>query len=217
MDQEPTLDSNLQPTLFPETILAPAPIHPNCVRFASNPVDRGSGGVWIVDLGYQRLISMTVFQLPDLLHLLSPTNLDPLLSINGTSPLLSLTTPPSLSLLTSPAVSNSYDFPKEYTIGIRQFVSLRKPRQNSTSLPLVCDPEEYDFGTPNTVPEDRAVFFVMATTEKNLQDESFEFSQGAHDLSGLKYVAFGLGNKTYEHYAVISQYVDTALEKMGAT
>lgn len=38
-DLEPTFDSNPQPTIFPETILTPAPIHPNRVRFASNPVE----------------------------------------------------------------------------------------------------------------------------------------------------------------------------------
>ncbi|KAJ3928560.1 MAG: hypothetical protein NXY57DRAFT_1041537, partial [Lentinula lateritia] len=43
----------------------------------------------------------------------------------------------------------------------------------------------------------------------NLQDESFEFSKGAHDLYGLKYVVFGLGNKAFEHYNVISQYMAT--------
>ncbi|KAJ3875438.1 hypothetical protein F5051DRAFT_454575 [Lentinula edodes] len=39
LDLEPTLDSSPQPTLSPEIILAPAPIHPNRVRFASNPVE----------------------------------------------------------------------------------------------------------------------------------------------------------------------------------
>ncbi|KAE9407401.1 putative cytochrome P450 oxidoreductase [Gymnopus androsaceus JB14] len=94
---------------------------------------------------------------------------------------------------------------------------------------LVCDPEEYDFETLDTVPEDCAVIFVMATygegeptdnavqLMQNLQDEDFEFSKGGRDLSGLKYVVFGLGNKTYEHYNVIAKYADEALAKMGAT
>jgi NADPH-ferrihemoprotein reductase len=94
---------------------------------------------------------------------------------------------------------------------------------------LVCDPEEYDFETLDCVPEDCAVIFVMATygegeptdnavqLMQNLQDDSFEFSKGGRDLSGLKYVVFGLGNKTYEHYNVISKYTDEALAKMGAT
>ncbi|KAJ3710527.1 flavoprotein-like protein [Lentinula raphanica] len=53
-------------------------------------------------------------------------------------------------------------------------------------------------------PTDNAVQLMQ-----NLQDDSFEFSKGGWDLSGLKY--------TYEHYNVISKYVDNALAKMGAT
>ncbi|KAJ3752364.1 hypothetical protein EV360DRAFT_88815 [Lentinula raphanica] len=95
--------------------------------------------------------------------------------------------------------------------------------------PRPRDPEEYDFETLDTVPEDCAVFFVMATygegeptdnafqLMQNLQDDSLEFSKGRWDLSGLKYVVHGLGNKTYEHYNVTSKYADNSLEKMGAT
>ncbi|KNZ73034.1 NADPH--cytochrome P450 reductase [Termitomyces sp. J132] len=94
---------------------------------------------------------------------------------------------------------------------------------------LVCDPEEYDFENLDQLPEDCAAFFVMATygegeptdnavqLMQNLQDESFEFSNSEHKLPGLKYVVFGLGNKTYEHYNSIGRAVDTELTKMGAT
>ncbi|KAI0304400.1 NADPH-dependent cytochrome P450 oxidoreductase [Multifurca ochricompacta] len=94
---------------------------------------------------------------------------------------------------------------------------------------LVCDPEEYDFENLDQIPEDCAAIFVMATygegeptdnavqLMQNLSDESFEFSQGQHRLDGLKYVVFGLGNRTYEHYNVISKQVDEHLTKMGAT
>nr|BBN60754.1 putative cytochrome P450 reductase [Hericium erinaceus] len=93
---------------------------------------------------------------------------------------------------------------------------------------LVCDPEEYDFENLDQLPEDSAAIFVMATygegeptdnavqLMQNLADESFEFSNGQHRLDGLKYVVFGLGNRTYEHYNVISQQVDEHLTKMGA-
>ena len=93
---------------------------------------------------------------------------------------------------------------------------------------LVCDPEEYDFENLDQLPEDCAAFFVMATygegeptdnavqLMQNLTDDSFEFSNGEHKLQGLKYVVFGLGNKTYEHYNLIGRQVDSALEKMGA-
>lgn len=93
---------------------------------------------------------------------------------------------------------------------------------------LVCDPEEYDFETLDQIPEDCCVFFVMATYGEgeptdnavtlcqNLSDESFEFSNGEHKLPDLKYVVFGLGNRTYEHYNLISRNVDRDLSKMGA-
>ncbi|KAJ7465321.1 putative cytochrome P450 oxidoreductase [Mycena latifolia] len=93
---------------------------------------------------------------------------------------------------------------------------------------LVCDPEEYDFENLDQLPTDCAVFFVMATygegeptdnavqLMQNLQDDSFEFTNGEHKLDGVKYVVFSLGNKTYEHYNLIGRQVDTALTKMGA-
>jgi NADPH-ferrihemoprotein reductase len=93
---------------------------------------------------------------------------------------------------------------------------------------LVCDPEEYDFENLDEIPEDCAVFFVVATygegeptdnavtLMQNLTDESFEFSNGQHKLEGMKYVVFGLGNKTYEHYNEIARKVDSELTKMGA-
>ncbi|KAF6757575.1 cytochrome P450 oxidoreductase [Ephemerocybe angulata] len=92
---------------------------------------------------------------------------------------------------------------------------------------LVCDPEEYDFENLDQLPEDCAAFFVMATygegeptdnavqLMQNLEDDSFEFTNGGRDLTGLKYVVFGLGNKTYEHYNVIGRRVDASLSKMG--
>ncbi|KAG9035881.1 NADPH-cytochrome P450 reductase [Tulasnella sp. JGI-2019a] len=93
---------------------------------------------------------------------------------------------------------------------------------------LVCDPEEYDFENLDQLPEDCAVIFCMATygegeptdnavqLMQNMADESFTFSNGAHELPSLKYVVFGLGNRTYEHYNVISKQIDEHLTKMGA-
>ncbi|KAJ7070023.1 putative cytochrome P450 oxidoreductase [Mycena amicta] len=94
---------------------------------------------------------------------------------------------------------------------------------------LVCDPEEYDFENLDQLPENSAVFFVMATygegeptdnavqLMQNLHDESFEFSNGQHSLEGIKYVVFALGNKTYEHYNLIGRQVDEYVAKMGGT
>ncbi|KAI0667595.1 cytochrome P450 oxidoreductase [Trametes maxima] len=104
----------------------------------------------------------------------------------------------------------------------------KEAKQKFGLASLVCDPEEYDFENLDQIPEDCCVFFVMATYGEgeptdnavtlcqNLSDDSFEFSNGEHKLPGLKYVVFGLGNKTYEHYNLISRNVDADLEKMGA-
>ncbi|KAI8986083.1 cytochrome P450 oxidoreductase [Trametes punicea] len=104
----------------------------------------------------------------------------------------------------------------------------KEAKQKFGLASLVCDPEEYDFENLDQVPEDCCVFFVMATYGEgeptdnavtlcqNLSDDSFEFSKGEHKLPGLKYVVFGLGNKTYEHYNAIARNVDAELQKMGA-
>jgi len=93
---------------------------------------------------------------------------------------------------------------------------------------LVCDPEEYDFDNLDQLPSNCAVFFVLATygegeptdnavhLMQHLSDPSFEFSSGAHSLPGTKYVIFGLGNRTYEHYNVIAIQADQYLSEMGA-
>lgn len=92
---------------------------------------------------------------------------------------------------------------------------------------LVCDPEDYDFENLDQIPEDCAAIFVVATYGEgeptdnavtllqNLEDESFEFSNGEHKLEGLKYVVFGLGNKTYEHYNLMARKTDKLLADMG--
>lgn len=92
----------------------------------------------------------------------------------------------------------------------------------------MCDAEEYDYENLDQVPEDCCIFFVMATYGEGeptdnavqligcLQDENFAYSNGSHTLDGLKYVVFGLGNRTYEHYNIVSRQVDDALAKSGA-
>lgn len=72
---------------------------------------------------------------------------------------------------------------------------------------LVCDIEEYDFDKLDQVPADCAVVFVMATYGEGeptdnavafmelLDEDEPEFSNGS-SLDGLKYVVFGLGNRT---------------------
>ncbi len=59
-------------------------------------------------------------------------------------------------------------------------------------------------------PTDNAVTLVQ-----NLRDEDFTFSKGEHRLDGLRYVVFGLGNRTYEHYNIVGRQVDSALTQAG--
>ncbi|OKL59723.1 NADPH--cytochrome P450 reductase [Talaromyces atroroseus] len=97
---------------------------------------------------------------------------------------------------------------------------------------MVADLEEYDYDLLDTFPEDKVAFFVLATygegepTDNAVEfyqfvtGESPEFTGGASDeekpLASLKYVAFGLGNNTYEHYNSMVRHVDAALTKLGA-
>ncbi|KAJ5611293.1 hypothetical protein N7510_008012 [Penicillium lagena] len=98
---------------------------------------------------------------------------------------------------------------------------------------LVADIEDYDYETLDKFPEDKIAFFVLATygegepTDNAVEfyqfftgdDVAFESGAAADDqpLSSLKYVTFGLGNNTYEHYNAMVRQVDAALTKLGAT
>ncbi|KAF8463505.1 hypothetical protein BDZ91DRAFT_784063 [Kalaharituber pfeilii] len=97
---------------------------------------------------------------------------------------------------------------------------------------MVADLEDYDFDNLDTFPTDKVAFFVLATYgEGEPTDNAVEFYEfitnedatfsegGAPDsapLSNLKYVTFGLGNNTYEHYNSMVRRVDAALQKLGA-
>ena len=99
---------------------------------------------------------------------------------------------------------------------------------------LVCDPEEYDFTKLDAAAEeDKVVFFLMATYGEGdptdnaqplvefLMDDEVQFSmerEGGERLKGLKYVVFGLGNRTYEHFNEVARKLDkrlTELEEIG--
>jgi NADPH-ferrihemoprotein reductase len=98
---------------------------------------------------------------------------------------------------------------------------------------MVADLEDYDFENLDTLPDDKVVFFILATYgEGEPTDNAVEFYEFIHGdeptfsegasaeempLSKLKYVTFGLGNNTYEHYNSMVRNVDTALTKMGGT
>lgn len=88
--------------------------------------------------------------------------------------------------------------------------------------------EDYDFENLDTVPKGKTIGFVMATYGEGeptdnafnfwefLTGDDVEFSQGS-SLENLKYVVFGLGNSTYEHYNAISRKVDAVFSKLGAS
>lgn len=92
---------------------------------------------------------------------------------------------------------------------------------------MTADIELYDLSYLDTVPEDCLVFFVMATYGEGeptdnavefwdlLTEESPEFSEGS-ELANLRYVVFGLGNKTYEHFNEVGRKVDKCLAQLGA-
>lgn len=95
---------------------------------------------------------------------------------------------------------------------------------------MTADLEDYDFENLDAVPEDKVVMFVLATYGEGEPTDNavdfYEFVTGedasfseSNDpaLGNLRYVAFGLGNNTYEHYNSMVRNVDKALTKLGAT
>lgn len=98
---------------------------------------------------------------------------------------------------------------------------------------MVADLEDYDYENLDTFPEDKLAIFVLATygegepTDNAVdfyefvtgQDVSFSKGGAADEkpLEKLKFVAFGLGNNTYEHYNSMVRRVNDALVKLGAS
>ncbi|MCJ1381149.1 NADPH-cytochrome P450 reductase [Xylographa soralifera] len=98
---------------------------------------------------------------------------------------------------------------------------------------MVADLEDYDYENLDTFPDDKVAMFVLATYGEGeptdnavdfyefVMGEETAFSNGGtaeeKPLSNLKFVAFGLGNNTYEHYNSMVRRVNTALLKFGAT
>lgn len=94
---------------------------------------------------------------------------------------------------------------------------------------MIADLEEYDFENLDTLPEDKIAMFVLATYGEGeptdnavdfyefLSGDDVAFSEGNDTpLGSLNYVAFGLGNNTYEHYNLMVRNVDKTLQKLGA-
>lgn len=94
---------------------------------------------------------------------------------------------------------------------------------------MVADLEDYDYDNLDSIPEDKVVMFVLATYGEGeptdnavdfyefITGEDVSFSDGSDPpLGNLNFVAFGLGNNTYEHYNSMVRNVNKALEKLGA-
>ncbi|GAB1318969.1 NADPH--cytochrome P450 reductase [Madurella fahalii] len=94
---------------------------------------------------------------------------------------------------------------------------------------MVADLEDYDYDNLDAVPSDKVVMFVLATYGEGeptdnavefyefITGDSPSFSLGNDvPLGNLNYVAFGLGNNTYEHYNSMVRNVNKALQKLGA-
>lgn len=95
---------------------------------------------------------------------------------------------------------------------------------------MIADLEDYDFDNLDAIPNDKVVMFVLATYGEGeptdnavdfhefLNAEDVQFSEDRTPaLDNLNYVAFGLGNNTYEHYNYMVRNVDKILQKLGAT
>ncbi|ORY78128.1 putative NADPH cytochrome P450 reductase [Protomyces lactucae-debilis] len=97
---------------------------------------------------------------------------------------------------------------------------------------MTADLEDYEYDSLDSFPEDAVAFFVLATYGEGeptdnavpffdfIKDPDSQFASGQSaeetPLTAMKYVAFGLGNKTYEHYNAVVKICDAALSKLGA-
>jgi NADPH-ferrihemoprotein reductase len=66
-------------------------------------------------------------------------------------------------------------------------------------------------------PTDNAVTLMQNLTEDGFEFADSEGKERSEVFAGLKYVVFGLGNRTYEHYNLIARQLDKTLTDMGAT
>jgi len=95
---------------------------------------------------------------------------------------------------------------------------------------MTADLEEFDYENLDQFPDDKIAFFVMATYGEgeptdnavefwefiNADPPSFTESSDDEPLHKMKYVAFGLGNNTYEHYNSMVRGLDKIFTKLGA-
>ncbi|KIL89341.1 cytochrome p450 oxidoreductase [Fusarium avenaceum] len=93
---------------------------------------------------------------------------------------------------------------------------------------MVANLEDYDYENLDQLPSDKVAIFILASygegepTDNAADFYSFisnddpSFSQGT-SLDQLHYAAFGLGNKTYEHYNEVVRKIVAAFDALGAS
>ena len=92
---------------------------------------------------------------------------------------------------------------------------------------MVVDPESEEMDKLDLLPEDCVAVFVMATygegdpTDNAVGMTDFLMSgdvafQNGSTLDNLHYVAFGLGNSTYEYFNEAIRRLDKRLQELGA-
>ncbi|KAH0835082.1 hypothetical protein AYO21_09735 [Fonsecaea monophora] len=93
---------------------------------------------------------------------------------------------------------------------------------------MLANLEDYDCTNLNEFPSTAVAMFIMATFGEgeptdNAQDfynfitaDDVTFDNGGSSLSNVKYLSFGLGNSTYEHFNAVSKKIDATLESLGA-
>ncbi|KAH7378180.1 hypothetical protein BKA64DRAFT_750550 [Cadophora sp. MPI-SDFR-AT-0126] len=81
---------------------------------------------------------------------------------------------------------------------------------------MVANLEEFDYHNLNQFPNTKVVIFVLATYGEGEPTDNAGDSAEHKPLSNLNFIAFGLGNNTYEHFNSVVRNVNKSLEKLGA-
>lgn len=93
---------------------------------------------------------------------------------------------------------------------------------------MAANIEDYDFDNLDDFPQDNVAFFILASYGEGEPTDNaaafYKFITGTEpsfsagsSLTNLNYVAFGLGNKTYEHYNAVVRRVTKSLDNLGAS
>ena len=111
---------------------------------------------------------------------------------------------------------------EEYAVRIA-----REIKSRYGTSPMVVDPESEEMDKLDLLPEDCVAVFVMATYGEGdptdnavgmtefLMSDDVAFQNGS-TLENLHYVAFGLGNSTYEYFNEAIRRLDKRLQELGA-